>query len=413
METSFRTLFEYLRRSGVPIGVGDYLLTLELLRSGYGVDSPERIKSTCRLLWTKSLEDLELFDNAFDRFFAAELVFNEGIYLSENLSSGTEVEQLDQLADSNPTAFDIEPTEENAGRQTALEPIPSLPLDEPDDEFDNSTSETREEISSDVYRDRFSSKSKPKEYNRQEAILPFSSGQKERLLSEVTPPAGIFQMTQRLPISKRSVAGIWKHFREMKQDGPLIDFDVEGTISQICEHGFLLYPVMKARRKNQSSLVLLMDRSPAMYPFQLILDTLIDGIESGGYSGQFHLFYFDELPHGLLSPLPNLSQSMQTNEVIKGFSEDTAFLIVGHADSGTRIYRKALIKNVQQLTSSLSLFTNRVAWLNPMPRSYWKGTSASDIAQELPMFSLDREGLIDCVSVLRGLPTHLELMPYD
>src|SRR5207245_10873450 len=47
-----------------------------------------------------------------------------------------------------------------------------------------------------------------------------------------------------------------------------------------------------------------------------------------------------------------------------------------------------------------------IAWLNPMPRSRWPGTTAGEVMQLIPMFDLSRRGLDDAISVLRGRPAH-------
>jgi uncharacterized protein with von Willebrand factor type A (vWA) domain len=62
-------VFERLRRQGVPLGVSDYLEAIETIQAGVGLEDSASFKGLCRLLWTKSREDQELFDLAF-----AELV---------------------------------------------------------------------------------------------------------------------------------------------------------------------------------------------------------------------------------------------------------------------------------------------------------------------------------------------------
>ena len=49
-----------------------------------------------------------------------------------------------------------------------------------------------------------------------------------------------------------------------------------------------------------------------------------------------------------------------------------------------------------------------IAWLNPMPRSRWLGTTAGEIARLVPMFEVSRLGLQDAIGVLRGRPTNFE-----
>src|SRR5207244_6412259 len=63
--TLLHPLFIHLRRADIPLGIDDYRLALEVLRSGMGLEDPQRLKSTCRLLWAKSRADQIIFDQAY------------------------------------------------------------------------------------------------------------------------------------------------------------------------------------------------------------------------------------------------------------------------------------------------------------------------------------------------------------
>ena len=48
--------------------------------------------------------------------------------------------------------------------------------------------------------------------------------------------------------------------------------------------------------------------------------------------------------------------------------------------------------------------TNLIAWLNPMPRDRWEGSSADIMANIIPMFQMDDDGLSNAIDVVRGQP---------
>lgn len=52
----------------------------------------------------------------------------------------------------------------------------------------------------------------------------------------------------------------------------------------------------------------------------------------------------------------------------------------------------------------LRSYTYLYAWLNPVPLYRWHFTTAEDIAQLAPMYPLDRDGLDDAITILRGHP---------
>ncbi|MGK7895404.1 MAG: hypothetical protein AB4372_17730 [Xenococcus sp. (in: cyanobacteria)] len=43
-----------------------------------------------------------------------------------------------------------------------------------------------------------------------------------------------------------------------------------------------------------------------------------------------------------------------------------------------------------------------LAWLNPMPKERWQGTSAEEIARNVGMFEVSREGFQQAMDRLRG-----------
>jgi uncharacterized protein with von Willebrand factor type A (vWA) domain len=48
--------------------------------------------------------------------------------------------------------------------------------------------------------------------------------------------------------------------------------------------------------------------------------------------------------------------------------------------------------------------TNLMAWLNPMPAERWDGTSADILANIVPMFEMDEDGLSNAIDIVRGQP---------
>src|SRR5215475_6628672 len=72
-DTLLYPVFDHLRRHSVPLGVSEYLLVIKTLREGIGVEDADHCRRLCRLLWTKSHEDQDLFDVAFAEFVEPRL----------------------------------------------------------------------------------------------------------------------------------------------------------------------------------------------------------------------------------------------------------------------------------------------------------------------------------------------------
>lgn len=349
-------LFTYLRRCGVPLGVAEYALALDTLRSGLGLDDPASFKLTCRLLWAKSQEDQQLFDHGFTLLVEPKLRPRLASDSSRvGLGSGTQ-----DLRDTTPSLRPgyADKSKQLDSEESGFRAIPLMPRQPHDD--------------------------------APETDLP--------------RPIGTYQLQPRLPMTRREMAGAWRHLRRLQREGPPVDLDVQGTIADICRTGFLLRPAMQARRRNQVRLVALIDRYGSMAPFAPLIDALVESIDRGGLLGRTSHYYFQNCPAGFLSPHPGLTDLRPIDQVLAAEGRGSSILIVSDAGAARGAYRAARVACTRDFLDTLSRYSYRYAWLNPLPKDRWESTTAEDVARMVPMFALDRDGLIDIVNILRGHP---------
>ncbi|EDX74913.1 VWA domain containing CoxE-like protein [Coleofasciculus chthonoplastes PCC 7420] len=360
LDSSLFQVFERLRRQGVPLGVSDYLEVIETIQAGIGLEDAASFKGLCRLLWAKSREDQELFDLAF-----AELV----------------EPQLQTISTPKPTC----PSQPPSTPLTAPpQPTPNQPEPQPQPE-----PELEEEL-------------KPQQVT---VTLPSRSvGQSFELKSELTEKPYYYQLTLRLPISPRDMAGVWRQLRRPQRVGVPEELDVEGTINSISRSGLLLRPLLQPRRRNQARLVVLVDQQGSMAPFAPLIEAAIESILRGGLLGKTSLYYFHDCPEGLLYQRPSLTNSLALEAVLDEQVKGNSVLIISDAGSARGYYDRKRVAETKSFLKTLSAYTYLYAWLNPMPQTRWKATTAEDIACMVPMFPLDREGLNDAVNILRGNP---------
>lgn len=351
-------LFSYLRRSGLPLGVNDYILVLRVLRSGHGLEDLERLRDTCRLLWAKSREDQVIFDESFR--YLVEPLFRP-------LASVSYPPQTEGVTPIEPSRRDrtVTPTPDPVAEHEVAQ-------DQPD--------------------------------GVRSGVLPVTDFTSEALAADLELSTHIFQLTPRLPLSRREATYIWRQLRRMRRAGPLLDLDVEGTISTIARQGYFLRPVLQARQRNQASLLLLIDLSNSMEPFDALVNALVESILHGGFAATARIYYFQNTPDDFLSPQRNLAQRQPLKEVLEQTARERPVLIISDAGSARRAYRRSRVLQTQAFLQTLHSVTYLYAWLNPTPAAYWPQTSAAVIAQLAPMFALDREGLADAVGILRGQP---------
>lgn len=350
-------LFDYLRRAAVPIGVGDYLLALKTLRAGQDIESLARICFTCKLLWAKSQEDQELIEQAFTRL--------------------------------------VEPHFQRDKQTPQFQP----PVDPPQrPRFNDRVDDTNAENLSTVD----SKTDTATKQTLQEGKIPLNPGGPTSTDNEIPKAQGNYQLIPRLPISQREMTGIWRHLRQMGRSGLPIELDVQGTIAAISRDGFLYQPILRPRRQNQSRLLILVDRQGSMAPFTPLVDALVESIQYSGLTDRTQVYYFHNYPDEYLAAHPGLIQYRPIDAVMAAHSG--SILVVSDAGAARGAYRSERVEQTQTFLATLQHYTYLIAWLNPLPSSRWRGSTASHIAEFVPMFPLNRDGLIDAVNVLRGRP---------
>jgi uncharacterized protein with von Willebrand factor type A (vWA) domain len=358
-------LFNDLRKQGLPLGVSEYLLAIKTIREGVGLEDIERLERFLRLLWAKSQEDQEIFDLAFEQWAKRRL---EAPLNRKPFTSNFDKERFTSSSNSSST------TSHSTHQKT---------------------SETK---------DQRDTKMRTQKYDQQAAIPSASYHQLSFEESQPIQQPIKYYLTPRLPISKREMAGIWRHLRRLRREGVLEDLDVEGTISHICQTGFFCRPVLQPRRRNQVKLVMLIDREGSMAPFTLLIEALQESIEKGGLLGKTSVYYFRNCPEGFLFEQPSLTVPIPIEEVLFDQAKSNSVLIVSDGGAARGSYDRRRLAQTKAFLKVLSAYTYLYAWLNPVPALRWVATTAEDIAHLVPMFPLDREGLNDTVKILQGHP---------
>ncbi|MCP4368365.1 MAG: VWA domain-containing protein [Deltaproteobacteria bacterium] len=213
-----------------------------------------------------------------------------------------------------------------------------------------------------------------------------------------------YHLTPRFPLGRREMAEAWRHLRRLQRTGRAEELDVEGTIHSICQTGFFLEPVLQPLRRNQAKLVLLIDQRGSMAPFVPIIRTLVESILRGGLLGKVNIYYFHDCPGKVLYTRQSLTGAIPLEEVLSNQVKDNSILIVSDAGAARGYYDEQRLNTTRRFLKNLHTYTYLYAWLNPIPSKRWQSTTAGIIAQLVPMFSLDRDGLNDAINILRGQP---------
>ncbi|MHC5676747.1 VWA containing CoxE family protein [Nostoc sp.] len=208
------------------------------------------------------------------------------------------------------------------------------------------------------------------------------------------------------PISRRSMVYSWRYLRRPVGDGALDVLDVDATIEQATRQGFYLAPVYRRRERNNAHLLLLLDQNGSMNPFHRFTRDLVETAlyESDLQPEKVDIFYFHNVPAASVYKDLYLTEPIALQTVLSTCDNQTSILIVSDAGAA-RGYRE--LKRIRATTSflfKLKQYSSLIAWLNPMPEERWIGSSAEIIANLVPMYQMDNNGLSNAIDIVRGQP---------
>ncbi|MBE9112493.1 VWA containing CoxE family protein [Nodosilinea sp. LEGE 07298] len=220
------------------------------------------------------------------------------------------------------------------------------------------------------------------------------------------PEENVATLQSYYPISRRSLVYNWRYLRRPVADGPKTVLDIAATVQQSTRQGFYLAPVYVRKLRNAARLLLLIDQNGSMTPFHHFTRDLVETAskESSLDPENVEAYYFQNVPAGSVFRDPYLTMPVLLAEALATCDESTSVLVLSDAGAARGYRMRDRVRGTIRFLQQLKRYTTLLAWLNPMPESRWEGSSAEVIAQSVPMFQMDNEGLSNAIDVVRGQP---------
>lgn len=453
-------LFTKLREAGLPLGIDEYQLVLQAMQAGFGINDQAALKRLCQTLWIKSAEELRLFEYHFEELISINVLLptsekvvrhsrqhqlslitrylilgfvGVGIVLGVGLTlkQRTQTAQPTAIPIAQPTAT---PTATPTEKSTATPTATPKTTNQPDLIFWSLLSAINLSAGSGYILFKWIFKRRVKQRIDQSASLPKPTPSSvaspvptkltQTIKDEVQVAQVVLQATSRneeilynrfiltteyLPVTERQMKQIWRYLRRPVREGPRTELDVETTVKQIGHQGLLLEPVLLPRRVNRAELLLLIDQDGSMVPFHEMSYRLATTSWRGGRLGKSGIYYFHNCPIEHLYHDRNYQEPELVSDIIThSCSNRTAVLIYSDAGAARGGYSEERYELTKKFLAQLKQKVRYIAWLNPMPKKRWLGTTSGEIARLVPMFEVNRRGLQDAVNVLRGRSTNSE-----
>ncbi|WP_414589648.1 hypothetical protein [Scytonema sp. PCC 10023] len=415
-------LFMDLRKKGLRLGIDEYKLLQKALLAGFGTD-PFSLKRLCQAIWVKSSEEQRIYDKLFEeKLQDLERQSSTSRGEDKQSSSSTKSQTPETVSESKSQAttesVDDKPEQTSSSLDPTIpEPIdnkfnqPSPPTQNADESSTQATLEQNEAESSNTYYNTNSTDSTELTWSTfdLESTLNIKKIKDEKQVDKASLMKTFMLTGEYFPVTGRQMKQSWRFLKLPVREGLPVELDLEATVKQIGYKGILLELVLVPPRVNRAELFLLLDQDGSMVPFHLLSRRLAETLLRGGRLGKAGIYYFQNCPTEYLYR----DCYRQEAELIENFlrplrTERSSVLIFSDAGAARGGYSKERVELTKKFLDKLKRKVRYIAWLNPMPKDSWKGTTAQEINKIVPMFEFSRRGLQDAIGVLRGRPTNFE-----
>ncbi|MGK7928123.1 MAG: VWA containing CoxE family protein [Spirulina sp.] len=339
-------LFHRLRRD-FNLGMREYFVALEAVEGGWG-NTREELQETLQLLWCKSPSDRAQLEMIWEELAIAETT-------PESQDSQSDRELVSPSSTSEMRSPDPPQT---------IQPILPQP-------------QTAPELAPLAFQPPAF---RPVEYTEESNFETY------------------------WPVSRRSMAYLWRYLRRFVPQGIPDVLDVATTVEKASKQGYFLAPVYRQSRQNLAQLLLLVDRNGSMVPFHYLARDLVETAqyESTLDRDRVTAVYFHNVPAEKVYRDIFLTRPVAFAEVLGQCDRSTSVLIISDAGAARGYRRLSRIRATTRVLRQIRRYTEAVAWLNPMPSDRWEGTSAQVLMHLVQMFALDEEGLSQAIDFVRG-----------
>lgn len=403
-------VFEKLRQHDFALGMDEYQLLLSALDKRYGLSAggyfhvlakfrqtipgndvllaefKMMLLALTRLLWLKPSHSAQIFDECFEEGFGIDL---------QRISSGTGPEDGATNTGTGDSGVPPPPSPVPTPPDTTTTQKPNLPgtgdllIDE-------------EGITEQHVAVRIAAA----EHSPENQLKIEEKGRLELESSKFLFSPDYF------PIDKRKTRQNLRHLRFLQKGRITSEADIDATIKKLIERGLFSEVVYRQACINNAHVILLIDHLGSMAAFEPFAEFLQKEFQTLFGSSKIQKdkrlasFYFCNCPGESVYKDKAHTQSQQLDAIVETYrSKQPGIIVISDAGAARGLYQPERIKGTRDFLRKLSDCSTKIAWLNPMPKARWTGTSAADIARMIPMYQANDKGIKNTIELLKGATT--------
>lgn len=215
-----------------------------------------------------------------------------------------------------------------------------------------------------------------------------------------------------LMLDIRQIEVALRKLRAFQREGQQNELDIEGTIDATAKNAGELEIVVRAPRKSNVRVLLLMDVGGSMDPHIQVMSRLFSAAKRASNIRQLKTYYFHNCVYGRLYETESFTNPQPVDDLLHELGPEWKLIMVGDAAMhpaellGAGDYEYYATGNPGPPQTGLKWLTKmadhfrRFAWLNPDPPNYWRGGTAEQISKVYPMFHMTLDGLGEAITHL-------------
>lgn len=191
----------------------------------------------------------------------------------------------------------------------------------------------------------------------------------------------------------------WRSMRSLQEVGTKERLDLEETIRQVAQTGFLGAPALKAAYQNTAELTLLIDASPSMVAFTGLARKITQTAAQGSHFKRLRIGYFNNIPEDYLFGSPGFQDPIDIAEFL--WAPSRSVLVFSDAGAARGYLNWERVSETLAFLEVLN--TPNFVWVNPVPRERWEHSTAEVLALKIEtMFSSHPMEFRNAIKQLRG-----------
>lgn len=380
----YRFFLDLRTETGVSLGPSNLVDLQRLILEKYPQEREDML-NLCQILWLQKAKDLETFNRLFEKHWSdLEMALEEKKTLNHSAEEGKTTKK-----DSSDNQSGPEPATEDSKQQNKQDE------ETPDTSNLPSANEAGSDQLSPINKEIWL------QFNELENTSHKEADHQPTASRDFLEHQFVFT-PKYWPIPTRRLEQNWRYLRNKRQKTQGENIDIDATVAKIAKEKFIAQPVYESKYVPHIQEVhVLLDSGGSMTPYKELSEFIRNSIADALKPQKLECFYFRNHPDKKLYQEVGLFKGKSIGTWLRKLHPYSLVVIISDAGAARGGLEPERIQMSKQFLKKIMTQTNRVLWLNPLPKLRWYGNSAFYISLFVTMLAADSEDLMRLPDVLK------------